>query len=142
MEVVWKADQQKLGRSDCVGFTVPDGVKYSLHALLLNGGPYEVSVRKWRPKRTTGPKSQNHAINGYARQIANELGHTSDEVKHWAKMRATDKGYPFTEIEHEGKLTVIPHSERDIDTQQAGILIEELQMIAAEMDVILADINE
>lgn len=100
-----------------------------------------LSLRRWVRPRTTGEKSQNHAIHGFATQIANHTGHEKSEVITIAKKRALKRGYPVRTF-GDGELLLspfdgepIPESEKYIDVEQAGYLIDELTQIAAELDV-------
>ena len=84
--------------------------------------------------RTTGEKSQNHHINGHCQQISNETGEEFDRVKIVAKGRAIKRGYPIrTDIFG----NTVPLSETEIDTEQAGYLIESLHEIADFLGVVL-----
>ena len=96
---------------------------------------YTVVVSKYYPPRTTGKESQNHHINGHIQQIAVATGNDFDAVKLACKYEAISEGYPF--VEFDGKM--IPKSESQIDTAQAGILIETIHRIAAEYGVMLTE---
>ena len=77
--------------------------------------------------RSTGPGSQNHHINGHCQQISNETGEDFDVIKEEAKRKAIKRGYPIrTDIF--GYTRTL--SETEIDTEQAGYLIESLHEIA------------
>jgi len=89
-----------------------------------------------RKPRTTGGKSQNHHINGHCQQIAMETGNSFSVVKMAMKTEAITEGYPFETLP-DG--TVWPKSEADIDTVQAGILIETIHRMAAEWDIKLIE---
>ena len=95
--------------------------------------------------RTTGEKSQNHAINGFCQQIAIANGQDFDTVKLTAKYRAISRGWKYLEINVRDPKTgmmlnyVYPESEADADTIQAGYLIDELKQIAAENNIILKE---
>lgn len=47
----------------------------------------------FRP-RTTGYKSQNHALNGYIQQICEETGQDFASTKNYIKQMAIERGYP------------------------------------------------
>jgi hypothetical protein len=94
--------------------------------------------------RTTGYKSQNHAINGYIQQIANETGEDFGVIKLYCKMRAVKRGYPL--MERNGDLVyskftgeVLPESEAYISTVEAGYLIDEIQQVASEAGIVLEE---
>ena len=89
---------------------------------------------KKRP-RTTGPRSQGAHINGHIAQIAKETGTDFDTVKLWCKRQSISEGYPFDTF----KDVLIPWSETRLDTIQAGILIETIHRLAAEMGIRLQE---
>lgn len=93
-----------------------------------------VKIAKPRAKRSTGAQSQNHHIWGHVKQIAEYTGHDPIDVHIEAKERAIKRGYPC-DILPNGWGT--PKSESEINTVEAGYLIEELHQIAAELGVIL-----
>jgi hypothetical protein len=106
-----------------------------------HGGFVSLTFKVPYKKRTSGPNSQNSCIHGYATVIANNTGHTVEEIKTIAKKRAFRRGYPVKK-DDEGnpiysKLTgePIPESSANINTVEAGYLIEELQQIAAELEI-------
>ena len=82
--------------------------------------------------RTTGERSQNHHINGHIQTIAQETGSSFGAVKEHVKKLAIDRGYPFMEL-RDG--TILPCSESDITTVQAGFLIEAIHQFAAEFGI-------
>jgi hypothetical protein len=86
-----------------------------------------------RRPRTTGQGSQNNCVHGYAQQIAEYTGHEVDEVVLYAKLRAVKRGYPVDMI----GAVAVPWSQSRIDTIACGHLIDELVVIAAELDVVL-----
>ena len=88
-----------------------------------------------RKPRTTGKKSQNHRINGFIQQICVETGNDFDTVKIYCKKQAISRGYPFDEFQGE----IIPWSEARLDTIQAGILIDTIEQLAAELKIILKE---
>lgn len=89
-----------------------------------------------RRPRTTGWKSQNHHINGDIQQISIETGNSFSAVKDRMKELAIDRGYP---IETLPDGSVKPQSEADIDTVQAGYLIDTIHQFAAEWDIALVE---
>jgi hypothetical protein len=98
----------------------------------LHGAPAIVTLKKWYQGRTKG---QNRAINGFIQQIAMATGQDFDTVKIYCKYEAISRGYPCDSI----KDMVIPWSETRINTLQAGMLIDAIQQLAAELGVRLAD---
>jgi hypothetical protein len=87
--------------------------------------------------RTTGPNSQNHRINGFIQQICMEQGDDFDVVKMRCKRRALGMGYPFCTDAKTGE--AVPWSESRLNTAQASILIEAIQLEAAEIPMILRE---
>ena len=102
-----------------------------------NNDYVKVTIGRPRKPRTTGPGSQNNHVWGHATQIATETGNEVDDVMDAAKERALKRGYPY----HVNKLTgkVKPYGTEELDTEQCGMLIEELHMIAAEMGITLIE---
>lgn len=95
-------------------------------------------ARPYKP-RTTGPESQNHHLNGHIMQICEETGNDYEAVKYCVKMIAVEQmGYPFTTIAGH----VWPKRERNSDTEECGKLIEAAHILAAQMGIILREVNE
>jgi hypothetical protein len=93
-------------------------------------------ARPGRP-RTTGEDSQNHHINGHIAEIASETGQDFDTVKLALKKMAVSRGYPFRTEKITGE--VVPYSETELDTVQAGILIDTIHQFAAEFGIRLME---
>ena len=91
-----------------------------------------------RKARTTGERSQNHHINGHVMQICKETGNDFDTVKLWCKRESMQEGYPFDSF----KSVAVPWSETRIDRVQAGILIETIHRLAAELNIRLVEVSE
>lgn len=87
--------------------------------------------------RTTGKDSQNSHIWGHASQIAQETGNDLTDVMDCAKERAIKRGYPYHVNNLNGKIK--PYGVEELDTVQAGYLIEELHQIAGEMEIYLKE---
>lgn len=125
------------------GFKIPDKhreryeqyIKWSVKN--RNGNSRLILKPPYKP-RSTGEGSQSHHINGHVTQIANEIGDTFDDIKDEAKRRAISKGYPYRTDSFKN---VKPLSETEIDTTQAGYLIEALHEIAAFLNVTLTESN-
>lgn len=97
---------------------------------------YEVTIKRWYKRRTTGDRSQNHHIHGHIRDIAQQTGNAFGATKHRLKALAMDDG------EYPGLLVFDgyePVSEADLNTLQAGVFIEWLHRFAAEWGVILEE---
>ncbi len=99
---------------------------------------YRIRIDRPRKARTTGERSQNTHINGHLQQIAIETGNDFDTVKLYCKEQAVSEGYPFDEFG--GKM--IPYSETRIDTVQAGVLIETIHRLAAELGIVLVEYHD
>lgn len=94
-------------------------------------------------KRTTGRNSQNNCIHGYAQIIADYTGETVDRIKDFCKKRAFRRGYP-AKVDGDGDIIYspldgepVPESTANVNTVQAGYVIEELQALAAELCLVL-----
>lgn len=100
-----------------------------------------VAVTLARPysPRTTGPKSQNHHLNGHIMQICEETGNDYETVKYCIKMIAVEQmGYPYQTVAGH----VIPKRERDCNTEECAKLIEASHVLAAQLGLILREVNE
>lgn len=102
------------------------------------GKKINLRIGKWYRKRTTGDLSQNHAINGFVQQIAMATGNEFADVKMAAKERALKRNYPIRTVC--GK--AVPLHEHEINTLQAGYLIDELKQIADELNIRLIEVTE
>ena len=98
-----------------------------------NNGFCKLEITAPYKSRTTGKNSQNNLIWKYISEIAKVTGNEIEDVEQAAKERAIKRGYPYRINKLSG--AVVPYSMRDIDTQQAGFLIDELEAIAAEYGV-------
>ena len=124
------------------GLSIPDDYKPTFHSIIdyckeHRNGYLRLVISTPYKHRSTGEKSQNHHINGHVTQISNFTGEDFDIIKMEAKRRAIKRGYP-TYIDIFGN--TIPVSESEIDSTQAGYLIEELHMIADFLSLILKEI--
>jgi hypothetical protein len=86
--------------------------------------------------RTTGWKSQNHRINGFIQQMSAATGNDFDALKMVCKREAISEGYPFQTLPN-GE--VWPKSEAGISIEEATILINTIQRIAAEYNIPLKE---
>lgn len=99
-----------------------------------------VAVTMARPyaPRTTGPKSQNHHLNGHIMQICQFTGHTYEEIKYCIKMVAVEQfGYPTTTV---GSY-VLPKPEHLCNTEECAMLIEAAHYFAASIGCPLREEN-
>ncbi len=99
-------------------------------------GYWNVKISRPKRPRTTGDKSQNHHINGHCQQIANETGNSFAVVKERMKVLAIDRNYPIETL-LDG--SVMPRSEADIDTVEAGYLIDTIHQFADEWQIRLIE---
>lgn len=141
MKVEWTA------RRDSLALIVPRRIREQLSKIYEqadrgDGGYINICINNVRKPRSTGWKSQNHAINGFVQQIANETGEDFGVIKMHCKRRALTRGYPLMERGGEivySQITgeAIPESEANISTVEAGYLIDEIQQLASELGIIL-----
>ena len=101
----------------------------------------QLYVKVGTPKRprTTGYRSSNSHIHGHAQQIGEFTGDYKEDVINEAKRRAVTHGYPTRQNSFGN---IVPVSERDISTTEAGMLIDELHMIASDIDVTLKEYDD
>ena len=123
------------------GIKIPDDYQPTFKNLLEfchknRGGYLRITLAPPFKKRSTGEGSQNHHINGHVTQISNYTGEDFDVIKLEAKRKAIKYGYP-TRIDL--FKNTIPLSESEIDTVQAGYLIDALHEIADFLDVKLIE---
>lgn len=124
LDIIIKASENGLKIPDDYKQTFLDLIKYCNEK---RGGFMRLVLTPPFRHRSTGEKSQNHAINGFVQQIANSTGEDFDVIKMHAKRSAIKRGYP---IRDDLFGDVQPLSETEIDSEQAGFLIDELHMIA------------
>ena len=95
--------------------------------------------------RTTGPKSQNNAIWGYADQINNYNGQGKRDIVEIAKSRAVDKGLCRQKRNEAGELMVnvwgypVGISLTQASASEAFAIIQELVDIAKELNITLKE---
>ena len=104
------------------------------------GGYIQIEVSPPYKKRTTGELSQNNLIWRLITLIANETGNDIHDVEMAAKERAVKRGYPYHVNGITGRLTL--SSMTEINTVEAGYLIDELHALCAEMGIKTGDIDE
>lgn len=97
-----------------------------------------VAVTLARPysPRTTGPKSQNHHLNGHIMQICQLTGNDYETIKYCIKMTAVEQmGYPYKTIAGH----IYPQKESDCNTEECAKLIEASHFIAAQLGIVLRE---
>ncbi len=109
---------------------------YSLCQSIPRGAIWRMEFSRHYPKRSTGPKSQNHRINGFIQQICEQTHNSFSAVKERMKELAVDRGYPFETLP-DGSIQ--PKSEADINTQEASWLIDTIEQFAAEWGIKLRE---
>lgn len=122
--------------------------RQALHNLLdlcerKHNGYVSLSFAVPYKKRTSGRKSQNSAIHGYAQCIAECTGEEMERIKDYCKRKAIRRGYPVKKDDN-GNIIIskldgepIPESSGKVNTVEAGYLIDELQQLASELGIIL-----
>jgi hypothetical protein len=93
---------------------------------------WRIEFRKYYRRRTTGPQSQNHWINGSIQTICRETGNSFTAVKERMKELALSRGYPFETLP-DGSIQ--PKSETQITTVEASCLIDTIQQFCAEYGI-------
>jgi hypothetical protein len=106
---------------------------------------YELTIAPPKRRRTTGKRSQNARINGHIVLIAFETGNDFSDVKMYIKRRAVRRGYPVI-TNAEGEIVPsmidgepIPISESDASIEDAKLLIDEINQLAAELGIVLPE---
>ena len=130
----------KTGDRGLVTFLLPDYAREHYAEMIRKGQPddvYDVTIERPRLRRTTGPGSQNHHLNGHIQQIANEIGDNFDSVKLAIKFEARSLNYPGKDVAGHW----IPQSEKECNTEECAILIDTTHRIAAFLGVILDETN-
>lgn len=98
--------------------------------------------------RTTGPKSQNNAIWGYADQISDHTGQGKTDIVELAKSRAVDKGLLRQRKNKAGELMVnvwgypVGISLTETSAEEAFCIIQELVDLAKSLDIVLINDKE
>lgn len=130
----------------CICFEVPaePELQSVLRELLLtchlkNGDYVSVTLKRPYAPRSTGPKSQNHHLNGHIMQICQATGNDYEVIKYCVKMIAVEQlGYPSSEVAGH----VLPKPERDCDSYECGLLIEAAHFLAAQLSIVLQEVEE
>lgn len=110
----------------CIQQTAEQQMRY--HAKQMKPGrPYSVSMKEIRPKRTTGPRSQNSRFHGHCTDVSEQTGYTPEEIKAAMKRMAVDDGYK-TYLAPDG--TEQPRPTRYCDVEEMALLQQVLQRYA------------
>jgi len=113
--------------------------------LRKHGGYAAIEVKEPFRPRSTGPKSQNHRLNGFVSQFCEATGNDFDDIKLHVKRRAMRRGLPPKQNER-GEILYsrvdgdpLPMSERDMSVEQCGWVIAEIEQLAAEEGITLVE---
>lgn len=138
----------KTGERLLMSFAVPKHREAEYAALVVKGQPldrYDLIIETPRKKRSTGYLSQNHRLNGHCAQIANTIGEEFATVKLYVKRLAIKRGLPI-KTDAAGKLVYsrldgepVPISESDMSVEQCAWVIEEVNILAAELGIVLLE---
>lgn len=85
------------------------------------------------PARSTGKSSQNNLIWKLITAITEYTGNDVEDVEEWVKLKAVRRGYPTKTNPLTGQIK--PLSMTEINTVEAGCLIDELYQLCAEMGI-------
>ena len=133
LDIIIKASEKGLKIPDDYKQTFNDMIKYCNEK---RGGYMRLILSPPFKHRSTGENSQNHHINGHVTQISNYTGEDFDYIKNYAKRKAIKRGYPVKVTKLGETVTV---SETEIDSTQAGYLIDTLHEIADFLDIKLKE---
>lgn len=106
---------------------------------------YNLIVKPPTANRSVGYRSQNHRINGHIQQICEATGNDFDDVKEYCKSRAVSMGYPYKSDDNGvPKISLMTGqpmgiSEGEATMDDARILCEAINLVAAELSVILIE---
>jgi len=136
------------GSPRVVSLEIPAVREAEYRALIVKAQPadrFDLVLSTLRRKRSTGPWSQNHHLNGHAMQIAQETGQDFEAVKLYVKRQAIARGLPLKQKTNGDIIYSIvdgepvPISETDMDTVQCGWCIDACHVLAAELGIILRE---
>jgi len=145
------ATRLKTGSPDRIEFRVQSVERAPLVRLIKrveqdnHARQYRVTIEPVKRLRTTGRNSQNTYINGAIQAIAEDTGNDFADVKLYIKRKAMRRGYPAKTTEDGEVVTSlidgepVPVSEADATVDEAKILIEEVQQLAAELGILLPE---
>ena len=100
------------------------------------GVAWMLTIAKPHRPRTTGEKSQNHAINGFCQQIAMATHNDFQAIKMYMKTECISEGWGFTNLPSGD---VAPISESEASTDQAAALIRLIKQKADEWGIRLIE---
>ena len=103
-----------------------------MQAAVQHGDYISIEYGTVHRPRTTGKKSQCNKLNGGCQIIAAETGQDFETVKWAVKCRAISRGYRY-ETDVDGH--AVPISEGRASVEEASLLIETMQQLAAELEI-------
>ena len=143
-----KIERIHTGTDEVMSFPVPRALRFEYRELIKKAQPtdrYDLVLATPRRKRSVGPHSQNHHLNGHCAQISRETGQDFETVKLYAKRMAIPRGLPL-KTKPNGDVLMslvdgqpVPISENEMDMIQCGWVIEELHILAAELGIVLQE---
>jgi hypothetical protein len=138
----------KTGDPALLSVEIPLSLRYEYRELLRKGQPadrYNLVIQNPTRKRSTGPFSQGHHLNGHVSQIANATGQDFEAVKLYVKRMAIARGLRL-KMKADGSPVYsivdgepVPISEADMTVEECGWCIEETHILAAELNVALRE---
>lgn len=137
-KVIMKIESYKDGK---LNLSVDDwGLKAAIKGLSdlcfqKYGGYMKLEMSPPYKPRTTQVGGQNRHIWGHMQQIAEETGNDISDVEDYIKQRATRRGYPVHENTLNGEIKA--DSMKGINTVEANYLIDELHLLASELNIVL-----
>ena len=131
----------KTGSRAAMSYELPDKFRSTFWTMVERAKTNFWCLKISKPKvpRTTGPKSQCNAGNGFCQQIAMHTGNSFAVVKMYTKVEAIGWGYTF-ETMPDG--TVMPISEADASTQDDYYWIQAIKQLADELGIRLIEEDE
>ena len=118
--------------------------KCSVEDLMVN-----VTLEEPFRPRTTGYKSQNHALNWIIQVICQETGQDFQTTKEYIKSKAVEMGYPMLTRKRMDKGQIVEEvvtdwygnprgiSEADSSVSECSILIDSAMMLASELGIVI-----
>lgn len=136
MEIDIPVERVRTGEPDIIAFRVPDQARGPLMELFRTGDNFRMKLGRPFRRRSTGPHSQNHRINGFIAQISQATQIPFDGLKEWLKLQSIAEGYPYVMLPT-GE--VLGQSETKLSVEEASIYIGTIERIAAEWNIPLVE---
>lgn len=111
--------------------------------------PVTVTIEEPFRPRTTGYKSQNHALNWIIQVICQETGQDFQTTKEYIKSKAVEMGYPMLTRKRMENGQIVEEvvtdwygnprgiSEADSSVGECSILIDSAMMLASELGIVI-----